>query len=115
MSTNLKRAVVLMGLLAMGLAVAPPSAVAQESVTARTVTKRVAAVYPLMARERKLKGTVKLSLVVTPDGKVKSIGVIGGHPIFIVAASNAAKEWQFASAAKESNETLVFDFLSPQQ
>ena len=114
MSTNLKRAIVVTGLLMMGLAAATPSVAAPQTETARAVTRKVTPLYPLLAHQRKLKGTVKLSLVVTLEGKVKSIGVIGGHPMFVVAASDAAKQWRFEPAAKESSETLVFEFQSPQ-
>ena len=114
MSTNINRAVVVTALLMISLAAASPGVAAPQTETARTVTKKVAPLYPSMARQGKLKGTVKLLLVVMPDGKVKSVGVIGGHPMFVVTASEAAKQWRFAPAAKESRETLSFEFQSPQ-
>ena len=112
MITRLKTAVLILGLVTTGLVAGRPAAVSAEP-QARAATKKVTPVYPEMARKGHLTGTVKLSVTVTPEGKVTSVDVIGGHPLFVVAASSAAKQWQFAPAAKQSSEILVFDFQAP--
>ena len=113
MTVTFLRVAVVLALLTAAPAGAGPVAEPREPGTARSVTRKVMAVYPELARNARLEGKVKLSALVTPAGTVKKVDVIGGHPVFVVAASNAAMQWQFEPAAKESSETLVFSFERP--
>ena len=70
-------------------------------------------VYPEMARQVRLSGTVRLLLVVTPEGKVKKLLVTGGHPLLALAATNAAKQWAFEASKKETSETASIQFDYP--
>ena len=110
MTLNLRCAVLTLCLLAMsgGLIATGTSFAADEP--ARRITKRVMPVYPVLANKMKLSGTVKLTAVVDGGGQVTSIKVIGGHPVFIEAASDAAKQYVFQAASAESRETLTFVF-----
>lgn len=114
MIVDMKRlfACVALATIAMGTGVAPAGAADAEA--PRAVTKRVMPVYPDIARKVRAVGKVKLSVVVTADGKVKRVDVIGGHPVLVVVASDAAKQWLFAAASKETSELLVFDFSAPE-
>jgi TonB family protein len=114
MATSLKRAVLLIGLLAMGTGVvrAMP-AIADEPEVTRKATSKVKPAYPEVARPLRLSGTVKLEVLVTPEGKVRTVQVIGGHPLLVNAATDAAKRWTFVTAHRESREKLVFDFVGP--
>ena len=53
---------------------------AQQSASRKLVT-RTAPVYPELARSMVLQGTVKVEVVVAPDGSMKSVAVKGGHPV----------------------------------
>src|SRR5207249_2642021 len=72
----------------------------------RKITKRANAVYPEIAKNMRVSGAVKLELQVSSTGKVKSITVLGGHPILAEAAVQAAKNWQYESAAQDSTEQV---------
>jgi TonB family protein len=67
-------------------------------------------VYPEIARKLKLSGTVKLTAVVAGAGQVTSVEVVGGHPVLILAAQDAAKQFLFQVASAESREILTFVF-----
>ncbi len=109
-----RRTVLLIGLLTIGLgSPITTTQLAAEQETTRQPTKRVKPAYPELARLLKLSGKVKLGVGVTPEGKVKSVQVIGGHPILAAAASEAARQWLFEPAPKESSELLVFEFVAP--
>jgi TonB family protein len=58
----------------------------------------------------RLVGTVKVEIVIGPDGKVKTTNVIGGHPVLIDATLAALKEWNYEPAKTETAVTLTFDF-----
>ena len=112
MIASVKRLFACVGLVAIAMGL--PAAGAASGEAPRAVTKRVTPEYPELARKVHAIGKVKLSVVVTPEGKVKRVDVIGGHPLLVVAASDAAKQWLFVPAAKESSEPLVFDFSAPE-
>ena len=91
-----------------------PPAMAQaeakmEELSRKTKTK-VAPVYPALARQRSIGGTVKLSVVVAPNGTVKSSKPVGGHPLLVNAAMEAIKQWRFESAPTESTGIVEFKF-----
>ncbi len=113
MTLNLRRAVLTISLVAIcaGLIATGTGFAADEP--GRKVTKRVTPVYPALASKLKLSGTVKLTAVVAGDGQVTSIEVIGGHPVLIAAAQDAAKQYVYQAASTGSRETLTFVF-SPQ-
>jgi protein TonB len=66
--------------------------------------------YPEVAKRMNLVGTVKVEIVIGPDGKVKGTNVVGGHPILVDATLMALKEWKYEPAKSETNITLTFDF-----
>jgi TonB family protein len=76
----------------------------------RKVKSKTAPAYPELARRMNVTGKVKLELVITPDGHVKSSRVIGGHPLLVQPCQDAVKEWKFVPAAEESTQIVEFDF-----
>jgi len=89
------------------------AALAQTATTndnGRKVKTRVAPVYPDLAIRMNVTGKVKLELVITPDGRVKSTRVIGGHPILVQACQDAVKDWKFVAAPEETTQIVEFDF-----
>jgi TonB family protein len=70
----------------------------------------VAPVYPDMARRMSITGTVKLAVVVSPNGMVKSSKPVGGHPLLVNAAMDAMKQWKFESSPTESSGIVQFTF-----
>jgi TonB family protein len=76
----------------------------------RKAKVKVAPVYPEMARRMSIAGTVKLAVVVAPNGMVKSSKPVGGHPLLVNAAMDAMKQWRFESAPTESSGIVQFTF-----
>ena len=76
----------------------------------RKVRVRVEPVYPDIARKMKLNGTVRIQVVVSPNGNVKETKVIGGHPILVTAAVDAVKKWKFDPASAETTGILEIRF-----
>ena len=80
-----------------------------EEIIRRAKTK-VQPAYPELARKMNLTGTVKIEVVVAPNGTVKEARVVGGHPVLANAALEAAKKWRFEPAAGESSGIIDFKF-----
>ena len=93
--------------LAAAAILLPSALMAQD---ARTAVKQVRPAYPQLARQAHISGSVRVEVVIAPNGKVKSASVLGGHPLLAQTALEAAKQWQYAPAASESSATVVFNF-----
>jgi TonB family protein len=76
----------------------------------RRAKSRVQPEYPELARKMNITGTVKVQVVVAPNGSVKDAKVVGGHPVLASAALDAVKKWRFEPAANESTGVVDFKF-----
>jgi TonB family protein len=76
----------------------------------RKVVEKVNPVYPELAKRMHISGVVKLEAVVRSNGSVKSTKVLGGNPVLLDAASEAAQQWKFEAADSETNEVLQIVF-----
>lgn len=75
----------------------------------RAVKSKVTPTYPELAKKMNVNGAVKVELVVAANGSVKSAKAIGGHPLLIDAAVNAAKQFKY-EAGEETKEVVEFKF-----
>jgi TonB family protein len=76
----------------------------------RKVKSKTSPAYPELAKRMNVTGKVKIEVVVTPDGHVKSTRVVGGHPLLVQACQDAVKEWKFMPATEETTQIVEFDF-----
>lgn len=58
--------------------------------------------YPELARQMNIKGLARVMVTITPDGVVKEVKEVGGHPLLIDALVRAVKKWKYEPAAKET-------------
>jgi TonB family protein len=82
---------------------------AQADITRRLKSK-VQAVYPELARKMNLTGSVKVEIVVAPNGTVSGAKVIGGHPVLANAALDAVRKWRFEPATAATTGMVDFKF-----
>jgi TonB family protein len=75
-----------------------PSMISQSDLEPAQVLKKVAPVYPAIARARRLSGTVTVEFTVGKDGKISNLKLTSGLPIFRDAAFDAIKQWVFKPA-----------------
>jgi TonB family protein len=76
----------------------------------RKVVNRVPPVYPELARRMQLRGTVKVQVTVSPNGKVSFTEVMGGSPVLASAAVEAIGKWRWASSPRETKELIEINF-----
>jgi TonB family protein len=77
----------------------------------RKIKTKVAPTYPDLARQMRVGGRVKIEVVITPDGHVRSTKVVGGHPLLVQACQDALKEWKFLPAPEETTQIIEFNFV----
>jgi TonB family protein len=52
-------------------------------------------VYPPLAKQARISGVVKFSVIIAKDGTVADIKVISGHPLLIPAALDSVRNWVY--------------------
>ena len=77
---------------------APSVSVQQSHFEPMQVLKRVAPVFPAIAKIRRANGVVKIQITVTKEGKVTNPQFISGPTVFRDAAFDAVKQWSFKPA-----------------
>ena len=86
------------------------SAQSEEVMGVRKVVSKVSPTYPEMARKLNLNGAVKLEVVVSPNGSVKSIHVLGGNPLLAQSAQEAVRGWKWEKSDHETTEPVTIQF-----
>jgi len=56
--------------------------------------------YPPLAKQARIQGSVRFSLIIATDGTVKNITLLSGHPVLVQSATEAVRQWVF-------NQTLL--------
>jgi len=111
MKIPLMRQGIVIGLLIAATLVFSTQTKAQESSDApRKAVAQTPAVYPTLARSMNIHGTVKLQVQVAPNGTVKKIDVMGGHPLLTQSAVTAVGHWKFEAAPHETKELIEVKF-----
>jgi TonB family protein len=52
-------------------------------------------VYPPLAKQARIQGTVQLNVTISLEGAVTSITVMSGHPLLVQAALDAVRQWVY--------------------
>ncbi len=63
--------------------------------TAQNVTVSVPPDYPLLARQMKVQGAVRLQALISRDGTIQELQILSGPGILATAAREAVKQWHF--------------------
>ena len=79
----------------------PPKAVTPQRIRvggnvqqANLITK-ISPVYPPLAKQARIQGTVELSAIIGKDGRVQDLKVVRGHPLLVASALDAVKNWVY--------------------
>jgi TonB family protein len=59
------------------------------------VISKVVPVYPPLAKQARIQGTVILNALIDRQGKVKGLELVGGHPLLVESAVDAVKQWVY--------------------
>jgi len=75
--------------------VAPRRVMVGGNVQAARLVNKVQPIYPPLARQTRISGTVKLHAVIGKDGTVQQLQLVSGHPLLVQAALDAVKQWRY--------------------
>ncbi|MBL8174871.1 MAG: energy transducer TonB [Bryobacterales bacterium] len=62
-------------------------------VQAAKLMNRVVPVYPPLAKQARISGTVKLMGIISREGRIINLQVISGHPLLVPSAVDAVRQW----------------------
>ena len=82
----------------------------EQGETNRKIVNKVAPTYPELARKMNITGSVKIEVVIAPNGSVKSEKVVGGHPVLAQSAEEAIRKWKWTPNAQETTELIDIKF-----
>ncbi|HEV7513637.1 MAG TPA: energy transducer TonB [Candidatus Acidoferrum sp.] len=64
-------------------------------VQAAKLMNKVQPMYPPLARQTRISGTVRLHAIIAKNGTVEQLEVISGHPLLVQAALDAVRQWRY--------------------
>lgn len=56
---------------------------------------RLQPVYPALARQARIQGTVVLRAVISREGRIENVQLMSGHPMLVQAAMEAVRQWRY--------------------
>jgi len=65
------------------------------NVQAARILNRVQPVYPPLARQTRISGTVRLHAIISKDGSIQQLEVQSGHPLLQQNALDAVRQWRY--------------------
>jgi len=65
------------------------------NVQAARIINKIQPLYPPLARQTRISGTVRLHAIIGKDGTIQSLEVLNGHPLLQQAALDAVRQWRY--------------------
>jgi TonB family protein len=77
------------------------------NVAAVNLINKVQPVYPPLAKQARVQGTVSFTAVIGKDGSIQDLQLISGHPLLVQAAQDAVKQWIYKPTLLNGNPVEV--------
>jgi len=78
-----------------------------QGISAGLLINRVPPIYPPLARQARIQGTVVLKAIINQTGDVVSLDLVSGHPVLAPAAIEAVKQWKYRPYMLNGNAVVV--------
>src|SRR5579864_1166703 len=65
------------------------------NVQAANIIKKVVPVYPPLAQQARIQGTVRFTAIIGKDGTIQNLQLVSGHPLLVPSATQAVKQWVY--------------------
>jgi len=75
--------------------VTPKRVLVGGNVQAARLVNKVQPLYPPLARQTRISGTVKLHAIIGKDGSVQQLAMVSGHPLLVQSALDAVRQWRY--------------------
>jgi protein TonB len=64
-------------------------------VQAAKLVNRPTPVYPPLAKQARIQGTVKFNAIIGRDGAIANLTLVSGHPLLVPSATEAVRRWVY--------------------
>lgn len=64
-------------------------------VQAARLIHKVIPLYPPLARQARIAGTVRFTAIIARDGTIQNLALVSGHPLLVQAATDAVRQWRY--------------------
>ena len=75
--------------------IAPQRVRVSQGVTSGLLINKVTPVYPPIARQAHISGSVILQAIISKQGTIEGLKVVSGHPMLVNNAVEAVKQWRY--------------------
>jgi TonB family protein len=73
----------------------PQRVMMTSGVSSGLLLTKIDPVYPAVARQARVQGTVVLQAIIGRDGSIEHLSLVSGHPLLAPAAIDAVKQWKY--------------------
>jgi len=77
------------------------------NVQAANLTKKVTPMYPPLAKQARIQGTVQFTALIGTDGSIQTLQLVSGHPLLVQSAQEAVSQWQYKPTLLNGNPVEV--------
>lgn len=84
-----------------------PSMQIPPSLVPALLLRKVAPVYPPLARVASIQGAVVLSILINKEGEIGDTRLVSGHPMLAAAAIEAVKQWGYKPRSSDDTAAAV--------
>jgi protein TonB len=77
------------------------------NVQATKLTNQVNPEYPALARTARIQGTVRLAVLISPQGEITRMQLMSGHPLLVKNAQEAVGQWRYQPTLLNGNPVEV--------
>jgi periplasmic protein TonB len=64
-------------------------------VQAAKLVRQPKPMYPPLAKQARIQGTVRFNAVIGKDGTIQNLTLVNGHPLLVPSAQEAVRQWQY--------------------
>lgn len=64
-------------------------------VQAAKLVRQPKPIYPPLAKQARIQGTVRFNAVIGKDGSIQNLQLVTGHPLLVPSAQEAVRQWQY--------------------
>jgi protein TonB len=65
------------------------------NVQAANLIRKVIPVYPPLAKQARIQGTVRFQAIIGKDGTIQNLQLVSGHPLLVANAQQAVSQWVY--------------------
>jgi TonB family protein len=77
------------------------------NIQAAKLVRHVRPAYPPLARQARIQGMVRFTVIIGTDGRVENMQLVSGHPLLVPAAQEAVKQWVYQPTFLNGREVEV--------